>query len=149
MIATRPIKALLLLLSTQHIFGAAEMAQEGNENGDSIPIEMLPSKSRKLIDSPDGDFIVPEDAKPGWIDPIRWKNDGEVVTANAYLLGLSTNTRESLLRYAEVLGALEIARKVTYQGQGLLLGEEEELSLQGMRWLLQATDGKYNSDMHW
>ena len=108
-----------------------------------------PSKWLKVTGSPQGDFSIPENKTPGWIDPIRWANDGEVVSENAYLLGLPRETRDSLLRYATELGVVELSKKVTYQKQGLELGDEEEVSLQGMNWLLQATDGKYNSDMHW
>jgi hypothetical protein len=110
---------------------------------------MFPTLWLKVTDSNLGDFQIPSNLQPGSIDHIRWKDDKKVVTPNAYLLGLSTETREVLLSYAEALGVVELSKNVTFGGNGLPLGDEKEINLQGMQWLLQATDEKYNSDMHW
>jgi hypothetical protein len=114
-----------------------------------LPLGMFPTLWLKVTDSNLGDFQIPSNLQPGSIDHIRWKDDKKVVTPNAYLLGLSTETREVLLSYAEALGVVELSKNVTFGGNGLPLGDEKEINLQGMQWLLQATDEKYNSDMHW
>lgn len=102
----------------------------------SLPRNLLPSAWLAADPNPSGDFLrVP--LRTGQIEPIRWADDGDIVTPNAYLLGLPKRVRQVLLEYCNKMGITDILRHVTQQGNALKPGQNVHLSINGNMWYLQ------------
>eukprot|EP00538_Stauroneis_constricta_P004193 CAMPEP_0119571430 /NCGR_PEP_ID=MMETSP1352-20130426/44116_1 /TAXON_ID=265584 /ORGANISM="Stauroneis constricta, Strain CCMP1120" /LENGTH=829 /DNA_ID=CAMNT_0007621109 /DNA_START=132 /DNA_END=2621 /DNA_ORIENTATION=+ len=97
---------------------------------------------------PMGDFILP-DLKPGQLSNVIWSDDGEIVTPNAYLIGLPTSVREVMLKYCDYMGITEQFKDLTVRGNSLTQDEFSTVNLQGQNWLIQRPAKKWMSNMHW
>lgn len=95
-----------------------------------------------------GAFLQPE-LEPGQIEPIRWKSNGKPITDNAYIIGLPSKVRKSLLRYCADLRITEYFRELTYRGNGLDFEEDETKTFGGLKWEVQRPPMRWNSNMHW
>jgi hypothetical protein len=94
------------------------------------------------------DCSLPE-LTPGQIEPIRWAKDGDVVTPNAYVIGLMPTVRLELLAYCDRLGVTDIFRYLTTNEGSLEPGATQELTLGEADWFLQRPGSYWNSNMHW
>ena len=107
------------------------------------------------------DFLTP-DLQPGQIEPIRWADNGEIVTPNAYRIGIPPQIRQNLLEYCDRLGATDIFRCLTNGDnddgsfllqpgttQELVLLDDDDKENDGFNWFLQRPDSYWNSNMHW
>lgn len=101
-----------------------------------VPDGLYPSDWRMTDPKSKGDFM-PTRLGPGEIEPIRWADTGEIVTPNAYRLGLGPRVREVLLDYCQKMGITDIFRKVTIDGNALEPGMDTFLKLDGESWFLQ------------
>lgn len=113
-----------------------------------VPQDFFPVHWMLFDPEPMGDFQLPQ-LKPGQIENIRWSEDGSIVTPNAYVIGLSPTLRHELLAYCDRLGITEMFRKLTYRGNPLEAGTDEEVVLQGLNWFVQRPRSFWNSNMHW
>jgi hypothetical protein len=95
-----------------------------------------------------GDFI-PTPLAPGEMQVIRWAETGEVVSPNAYRLGLPPRFSRVMLEYCEKMGIVDLFRHLTYKGNALEIGKEAFLTLDGEQWYLQRPDSKWNSNLQW
>jgi hypothetical protein len=122
---------------------------------------------------PDGDvdddclLLLLPTLTPGQIEPMRWApNDGgDVVTPNAYVMGLLPTVRLELLAYCDRLGVTDIFRYLTSNNNddnndedgsnsnsnsnALEPGGTQELTLGANDWFLQRPQSYWNSNMHW
>ena len=87
-----------------------------------LPEELLPSAWRTADPFPEGDFQQ-SPLRPGQLERVRWSEDGEIVSATAFRIGLPKSVREVLLEYCNKIGITEILRHVTVEGNGLNLLE--------------------------
>lgn len=96
----------------------------------------FPSQWMARDPNPLGDFVLPN-LKPGAIEHVRWAESGEIVTPNAYLIGLPSQVRLELLKYCDRMGITEKFRDLTVRGNSLLPDQEEEIVLNGFNWFAQ------------
>jgi hypothetical protein len=97
---------------------------------------------------PLGDFQRPR-LKPGDIEPIRWAHNDEIVTHNAYLLGLPPQIRIELLKYCDRMGITDKLRDATIRGNPLPSDGNEKIALHSFSWLLQRPPDHWHSNIHW
>jgi hypothetical protein len=117
-----------------------------------IPTSMLPEKWLAADPKPMGDFILPNSTiamTVGQIEPVRWLDTGDVVTPNAFVMKLSPRVRQVLVEYCDKLGITERFRDLTYRGNSLPVGQDENADFQGLRWYIQRPRDIYKSNMHW
>eukprot|EP00980_Cylindrotheca_fusiformis_P029211 scaffold22753_cov160-Cylindrotheca_fusiformis.AAC.3 len=95
-----------------------------------------------------GDFLQPE-LNPGQIEPIRWKNSEQIVSDNAYVLGLPYTIRESLLGYCDDAGITSYFRELTYRGNSWEYYGTEQKTFDALQWQVRGPTRQWNSDMHW
>jgi hypothetical protein len=117
-----------------------------------IPTSMLPEKWLAADPKPMGDFILPNSTTPmkiGQIEPVRWRDTGDIVTPNAFVMKLSPRVRQALVEYCDRLGITERFRDLTYRGNSLPVGQDENADFQGLRWYIQRPRDIYKSNMHW
>lgn len=114
-----------------------------------VPSEgFWPAKWMKKDPKSLGDFI-PTPLGPGEMQIIRWADTGEVVTPNAYRLGLRPRFTQVMLEYCEKMGIVDLFRHLTYKGNALDVGKEAFLTLDGEEWYLQRPGSKWNSNLQW
>ena len=112
------------------------------------PEDMYPENWMMHDPEPMGDFALPK-LKPGQVETISWAEDGEIVAPNAHLIGLSPNLRHGLLDYCERMGITEAFRDLTYRGNALKPGTNENRKFQDKTWFIQRPDPHWKSNMHW
>jgi hypothetical protein len=113
-----------------------------------------------------GDFQTPKLA-PGEITHIRWREDegGQVVTPNAYMIGMKPQVRHTMLQYAQDMGIVEILKNVTVGGNNVPRGHDKFLELtttttnteslssstrtETTKWVVQGPKYWRSSDFHW
>lgn len=95
-----------------------------------------------------GDFL-PQALAPGELAPIRWNDTQEVVTPNAYRLGLDKSVRMGLLKYCDEMGITDVLRRVTGGGNSLAIDSNTIVHLNGYKWFLQRPNSKWNSNLSW
>ena len=114
----------------------------------SVPDNFYPESWLSLESKPEGDF-KPKQMKTGQIEQIQWNESGNAVTPNAHVIGLNPGIRKSLLEYCDRTGITEKFRELTYRGNALPVGEDDEADLGGMAWFVQRPEGHWKSNMHW
>ncbi|KAL3942615.1 MAG: hypothetical protein SGBAC_003216 [Bacillariaceae sp.] len=115
----------------------------------SVPDGLYPNAWMRDDEAEDkGDF---QNQKPKalQIEPIRWESTGEPVTDNAYMIGMPKSVRKGLLDYCKDMGIVEYFRELTYQGNSLDAGDEEDVVLGGVKWHVHRPSEHWKSDMHW
>jgi len=113
-----------------------------------IPQDLFPPNWDVKDRRSNGDFI-PTPLRPGELSKIRWADTGEVVTPNAYRLGLAKGIRQTLLEYCHKMGITEAFRHVTSHGNALEPGAETYLTLDGEQWYMQRPEAKWASNLQW
>ena len=96
----------------------------------------------------EGGFIVTPPPKPGEIQPVRFRDGGEVVP-NGYRIGLDQKVSHNLRDYMDLMGFTDIARHVTAYGNGVVKGTNLHFIKDDVKWLLQSTSKKFTSNLHW
>jgi hypothetical protein len=113
-----------------------------------VPTDFYPTNWMKVDPNYKDDFIA-NPLQPGWMAPIRWAENAEVVTPWAFRIGLNSRIREVLLDYCNKMGITDIMRHVTTEGNGLEPGQEAHMVVEGDDWYLQRPDSKWRSNLHW
>lgn len=113
-----------------------------------VPEDLYPEDWMWEDPEPMGDFELSE-MKPGQIEQIKWADSGEVATPHAHVIGLSPQVRIELLKYCDRLGITERFRELTYRGNSLRPGKDENIELQGLNWYVQRPESHWKSNMHW
>lgn len=107
-----------------------------------VPDGMYPDTWMMTDPMPKGDFI-PSRLSPGELEPIRWADTGEVVTENAYLIGMNPRVRHVLLDYCNKMGITDIFKQITMDGNALEIGTNTYMELDGTRWFVQRSVSKW------
>jgi hypothetical protein len=113
-----------------------------------VPNDMYPEIWNAADPKPIGDFIA-SPLKAGQLKPVRWKDTKEIVTPNAYRVGLSSQTREKILEYCDKVGITDTFRSTVVDGNSLDLGDHLDMELNGSQWRLLAPGQKWRADMQW
>lgn len=110
-------------------------------------LAIFPESWMMVVDDP-GDFME-EILAPGQIAQVKWREDGSIISENAYVVGLSPRIRETLLEFCNRMGITEIFRFLTYRGNPLKPSNERNIILGGLNWYVQRPDPHRKSNMHW
>jgi hypothetical protein len=115
-----------------------------------VPEGLFPTAWNAADPNPLGDFII-SDLKAGQLEPVRWKDTGEVVSSHGYRLGLGDRVQKKILEYCNKIGITETLRKTTSYANGMEVDQTTFLDLDGVagKWYLQRPGGKWRADMHW
>jgi hypothetical protein len=113
-----------------------------------VPGDIFPQTWMAADPKPMGDFIAPP-LKIGELSSVRWIDTGDIVTPNAYQLGLGKRVGATLLDYCNKLGITEGMRRGTAEGNTQPINSQVSFPLGGDRWNLQRPSKKWLSDMHW
>ncbi|CAJ1945599.1 unnamed protein product [Cylindrotheca closterium] len=95
-----------------------------------------------------GELLQPK-LKTLQIEPIRWESTGEAVTENAYMVKMPISVRKGLLEYCKDVGITKYFRDLTFRGNSLEAGDEEDVVLDGLKWHVHRPPEEWRSDMHW
>jgi hypothetical protein len=113
-----------------------------------VPADFYPEVWMAADSNPMGDFI-PSPLEPGEMEAIRWADSGDIVTPNAYRLGLDGHFRETLLDYCNKMGITDYFRHVTIGGNAMPIGSNTYITLNGDQWFLQRPDKNWRSNLQW
>jgi hypothetical protein len=113
-----------------------------------VPGDIYPEVWMAADSNPMGDFI-PSPLKAGEMEVIRWADSGDIVTPNAYRLGLDGHFRETLLDYCNKMGITDYFRHATSGGNAIPIGSNTYITLNGDQWFLQRPDKDWRSNLQW
>jgi hypothetical protein len=112
-----------------------------------VPDGLYPRDWMAADVNPLGDFISSH-LKAGELAHVRWKDTGDIVTPNAYRLGLGDRVRTKILEYCNKIGITDTFRKVT-GGNSLQRQQNVFMEMNGDQWYLQRPGKQWQANMHW
>ena len=110
-------------------------------------------KRRIRENGPEGDFVS-SPLEIGEIESLKWNEAsglpaGEVVTPNAFRLGVGKKIRQTMLEYCNKTGITTRARRITIGGGSLNPGMDELATIGGSSWCVQRHSSHGQSNLHW
>lgn len=111
------------------------------------------ARVRMFDSSPQGTFASTPLA-PGQLEKLKWSDSsktspGDIVSPNAYRLGVDKSTTETLLDFCNETGIISRARRITIGGGTLDCGTEEGVTLGGEKWIIQRHSSHSQSNLQW
>jgi SET domain len=94
------------------------------------------------------DFIANQLA-PGFVAPVRWSSNRQVVTPWAFRIGLEPTIRNVLLEYCNRVGITDVLSDITKEGNGLVPGTNASVYFENRRWYLDRPDSYWRSNLQW
>jgi hypothetical protein len=113
-----------------------------------VPADFYPDVWMVPDPNPVVDFIS-SPLEPGEMAAIRWVDSGDIVTPNAYRLGLDSRLSETLLDYCNKMGITDYFRHVTSGGNAMPSGSNTYITLNEEQWYLHRPHKNWRSNLQW